>query len=258
MVIWVLHPSPVPCRWGPAADRGPGGILHCCSWVKTSCSSQGTRKVPPTRCSGGFWRRLLLCSIAQPAGNPGWQPEGLTWLAKSPRTGHMQSHAALPGLGRERGEQQCILSLRLLVPGWRELGLCPLEMDLSLSPSHRQQCEAAGQFPLALVGDLVQGMGAARRDRCPLCPCCCWREDLKRDPSHTSWLGSAEQPLLGEILLLFLDADATNGCGTTASVGAVTHPASLGTSRSQRLCPRGKETVCSSCSDPGCSSDRAR
>lgn len=107
MVVQLLCPSPVPCRWGPTADQGPGGTLCCHGWVKTSRSSQGTRKALLARCSAGFWQRLLpVCSIAWPAGNPGRQPEGLTWLAKSPYAGHRQSHAALSGLSRERREQE--------------------------------------------------------------------------------------------------------------------------------------------------------
>lgn len=106
-VIRVSHPSPVPCR------RGPGGILHCHSWVKRSCSSQGTRKAPPARCSVRFWRwLLLLCGIAWPAGNLGGQPESLTWLAKSLLAGHRQSHAAFPGRGQ--GKERAAASLSLL------------------------------------------------------------------------------------------------------------------------------------------------
>lgn len=107
VVIQLVCPSPVPCRQGPTAGQGPRGILCCCSWVKTSRFSRGARKAPLARCSDGFWQQLLLLhSIAQQAGNPGKQPEGLTWLAKSPCTGHRRRCTALPGLGREQREQR--------------------------------------------------------------------------------------------------------------------------------------------------------
>lgn len=75
----------------------------------------------------------------------------------------------------------------------------------------------------------MQGMGAKRKDGSPLRPGHRRKGDLERDPFHPSWFGSAKQLLLAEIVLLFPNADATNGWSAMASAGAVTHPASLGT-----------------------------
>lgn len=68
----------------------------------------------------------------------------------------------------------------------------------------------------------------------PSAPLPSLRGHVERDPSRPLQLGNMEQPLLGGILLLFPNADAVNGCSAAASVGAVAHPASLGTSGSQR------------------------
>lgn len=93
-----------------------------------------------------------------------------------------------------------------------------------------QQHGAASQFSRVLVGDLCTGSGNSNA----LCTLTITGEGIWRGipPDHHG-LG-VEQPLLGKVLTFFASADATNGCSTTVSAGAVTHPASLETGRNQR------------------------
>lgn len=225
VVIELSCPSPVPCRWGP------GGILHCCSWTKTFRSSQGTRKAPPARCSAGFWRWLLpLCGIARQARNLGGQPEGLTRLAKSPHTGHRQSHAALPGLSRERREQRWVHLSRAACPRLEGAWLVPTgdgPVPVPFLLAAAWSSRAVGRQPCGADGSSKE----RRVLSVPLPPP---ERGFGEGSFPSSWLGSTEQPLLGEILFLFPNADAMNGCSTMASVGEVARPASLSTSRSWR------------------------